>query len=350
MPDNRVDPLVALFRKKSPPFTENIGGNRSLDVGETQVPIGNFLLLSIPLDIALVDKEIPIQGDFILIDRNSTGVAFIKMNSPAVDKFPVAANTMIKNYKVSRIFLSCAAQPGLILNLWYGRGIDFFISEKASAGGSGLTDAELRASPIPVDVTDEVGRLLGVVTDITNPIDVTNFDVALSTRASQATLATLLLDATFIGRINTQGQKAMAASTPVVISNDQSLIPVDERPALLNINVAGAANAIATATLPAPGAGLFHYITHIFIKRVATAALAGGAILSITTTNLAGRQWRTGNQMSITVDTQEGAVLRDQEFTHPLKSAVANTASTIVCPAAGAAVSWHLSIDYFTAP
>lgn len=36
----------------------------------------------------------------------------------------------------------------------------------------------------------------------------------------------LLLDATFTGRINTQGQKTMAASTPVVIASDQSAVPV----------------------------------------------------------------------------------------------------------------------------
>ncbi|HEV8670945.1 MAG TPA: hypothetical protein VGS01_09455, partial [Candidatus Limnocylindria bacterium] len=35
-----------------------------------------------------------------------------------------------------------------------------------------------------------------------------------------------LADATFTGRINTQGQKAMAASTPVVIASDQSALPV----------------------------------------------------------------------------------------------------------------------------
>jgi hypothetical protein len=36
----------------------------------------------------------------------------------------------------------------------------------------------------------------------------------------------LLLDATFTGRINTQGQKTMAASTPVVLASDQSAVPV----------------------------------------------------------------------------------------------------------------------------
>ena len=45
--------------------------------------------------------------------------------------------------------------------------------------------------------------------------------------ATEATLATRLADATFTGRINTQGQKAMAASTPVVLSSDQSPVPIE---------------------------------------------------------------------------------------------------------------------------
>jgi len=46
-----------------------------------------------------------------------------------------------------------------------------------------------------------------------------NLDVALSTR---------LADATFTARINTLGQKAMAASTPVVLASDQTVIPVSD--------------------------------------------------------------------------------------------------------------------------
>lgn len=42
--------------------------------------------------------------------------------------------------------------------------------------------------------------------------------------ATEATLATRLADATFTGRINTFGQKAMAASTPVVLASDQTPI------------------------------------------------------------------------------------------------------------------------------
>jgi|SRR5579864_467648 len=48
-------------------------------------------------------------------------------------------------------------------------------------------------------------------------LDTDNLDVALSTR---------LADTTFTARINTQGQKTMAVSTPVVLASDQSSIPV----------------------------------------------------------------------------------------------------------------------------
>lgn len=46
----------------------------------------------------------------------------------------------------------------------------------------------------------------------------------------------LMLDATFTGRVNTQGQKAMAASTPVVLASDQSAIPVTDNSGSLTID------------------------------------------------------------------------------------------------------------------
>lgn len=114
------------------------------------------------------------------------------------------------------------------------------------------------------------------------------------------------------------------------------------------VAVSPAANAGATITLPAPGAGLFHFVTHLFIARHATAALAGGGTLTITTTNLNGMTWRVGNQASITVAIMQPGVLIDSEFVHPIRSAAANTASTIVLPAPGAAVLWTAWCAYYT--
>jgi len=53
-----------------------------------------------------------------------------------------------------------------------------------------------------------------------------NIDVLLSTRATETTLSTRLAEATFTARINTLGQKAMAASTPVTFASDQSALAV----------------------------------------------------------------------------------------------------------------------------
>jgi len=44
--------------------------------------------------------------------------------------------------------------------------------------------------------------------------------------ATEATLASVLTTAAFEARVNTQGQKLMAASTPVVLASDQSAVPV----------------------------------------------------------------------------------------------------------------------------
>ena len=70
-------------------------------------------------------------------------------------------------------------------------------------------------------------------------------------------------------------------------------------PSNLHITATAAANTAATATLPNPGAGMFHYITHINIVRNATAALAGTATIIHTSTNLPGNPaWSVGNAMA----------------------------------------------------
>lgn len=129
-----------------------------------------------------------------------------------------------------------------------------------------LTDAQLRATAVPV--ADGGGSLTvdGSVSVSNFPavqpvsdnggsltVDNANLDVALSTRATEATALTLLTQANFnarigevqatptantvlgrlkdlfdaiVARLGTLGQKAMASSTPVVIANDQSSVNV----------------------------------------------------------------------------------------------------------------------------
>jgi hypothetical protein len=115
-------------------------------------------------------------------------------------------------------------------------------------------------------------------------------------------------------------------------------------PTTLWVTATAAANAAATASLPAAGAGLYHYITHIDITRNATAILAGGATLIHTTTNLPGSPaWSVGNNM-VAGGTEKDVSI---DFAQPLKSLAANTATTVVAAAAGLAVLGRVNVGYF---
>jgi hypothetical protein len=109
----------------------------------------------------------------------------------------------------------------------------------------------------------------------------------------------------------------------------------------------GAANAAVTLTIPAPPAGQFIYVTRILIARVATAALAGSAVIVVTTTNLPGAlAFSMGNAM--TAGGTDKAV--DETYDMPIKASAAATAVTIVAPAPGAAVLWRITAYYYYAP
>ena len=80
-------------------------------------------------------------------------------------------------------------------------------------GVLGMILAELQAQGI---------TLTAIEADTTTiAADTTSIDAKIDVN-----LSTRLADATFTGRINTLGQKAMAASTPVVIASDQSALPI----------------------------------------------------------------------------------------------------------------------------
>ncbi|MBA3758924.1 MAG: hypothetical protein H0X07_00155 [Gemmatimonadales bacterium] len=111
----------------------------------------------------------------------------------------------------------------------------------------------------------------------------------------------------------------------------------------LAVTATAAANTAVTLTLPAVAAKK-HAITLIDITRTATAALVGSATLVITSTNLPGSMaWSVGNAM-VAGGTQRDIVL---PLVHPIISSVANTATTIVCPAPGLAVLWRVNVLYF---
>ena len=115
----------------------------------------------------------------------------------------------------------------------------------------------------------------------------------------------------------------------------------------ISLTATGVGAAAVTLTIPAPAAGTFHYISYIEISKVATALLTAAATpVLVTTTNLNGNP---------TIDFSAGAelagsaVVRQISPSIPLKSAVAATATTIVCPAT-TAVIWRVSAFWFVGP
>jgi len=137
---------------------------------------------------------------------------------------------------------------------------------------------------------------------------------------------------------------ALVAATRADVNTSGSIMPMP--PSTLAVTTLSAANTATTATLPLV-TGQFHYITAVQVTRTCTAALTGSAALAITSTNLPGSlAWTAGNACAI------GSTNNDVQvsYSSPLKSSVAGTATTVVCPAAGAAVLCRVTVLYFAAP
>ena len=116
------------------------------------------------------------------------------------------------------------------------------------------------------------------------------------------------------------------------------------RAATLTVTATAASGVAATLTLPAVAAQ-FHYITSIAILIYATAARTGAAApVVVTTTNIAGNP-------AFTFETAQAigtnTPVQGYNLATPLKSAVVNTATTIVAPIATAGI-WRITITYFT--
>jgi hypothetical protein len=114
----------------------------------------------------------------------------------------------------------------------------------------------------------------------------------------------------------------------------------------LAVTATGAAAAAVTATLPAPGAGLFHFITAIEISMFYTAAgTAAATPILVTTTNFAAATVFSFDASAAAEGTISRYILTP--FV-PIQSSVANTATTIVCPASTAKI-WRVNVFYYTA-
>jgi hypothetical protein len=110
----------------------------------------------------------------------------------------------------------------------------------------------------------------------------------------------------------------------------------------------GASGAAVTLTLPAPGAGLRHYLTALRIRRFAAATLTAAATpVTITTTNLPGSIAFTVGAEALAQGVAPLEVVED--FAFPLMATAQNTATTVVCPAT-TNVIWRATAWYQVAP
>ena len=118
-------------------------------------------------------------------------------------------------------------------------------------------------------------------------------------------------------------------------------LPVASSASDLGVHGVGAAATAVTITLPAAGAGLFHYIDAIEIVLFSTAARTGSATpVSVTSANLRGYGLTFASAGLI------GSVDRyNLSSDRPMKSAVANTVSTISLPAVTGAL-WRYNVIY----
>ena len=132
----------------------------------------------------------------------------------------------------------------------------------------------------------------------------------------------------------------MPASTNYTAS-ERAFRDVTILPTLKVAQITGTAAAAAKLTLPAPGSGLYHYICGIEISRAATSAVAGSALLSITTTNLNDTTDAFGTPAQGTI-TMSGVAIANETFvigsqTFTWKAARAATGEVTIGASAAAA-------------
>lgn len=119
---------------------------------------------------------------------------------------------------------------------------------------------------------------------------------------------------------------------------------------VISATTLSAANTTVTLTIPVAGAGLFTYLTRVRITNHNTSAtaVAGSAVtLAYTSTNIpTGLAWTEGNALA--AGTSKTVV--DEVLENAIKTTTANTATTIVAPAAGTGVLVRITVYYYTGP
>lgn len=152
----------------------------------------------------------------------------------------------------------------------------------------------------------------------------TSPSIAVTIRAASG-LGALFLNASIPAGSNTIGTVNVTPSTLVVSTS--------------------AAAAAGTATLPAAGAGLFHYITNIMIQRTTSAATTGANSGFVTGGTNHGLVFQLPSDTQAIGFSQTVVNYSPQS---PLRVTAANTATTVTTPTV-TATTYRITVTYFTA-
>lgn len=145
-------------------------------------------------------------------------------------------------------------------------------------------------------------------------------------------------------RVRVSAYTSGSVTVALRASRADYIIYAREVPTTLWVTATGASAAAVTVTLPAAGAGLFHYITKVHLVQFVVAARTAAATpVLATTTNLPGSP-------IFSCDATVGAIgqifLYELQPNTPLKSSVANTATTFVGPATASTI-WRWNVGYY---
>ena len=191
----------------------------------------------------------------------------------------------------------------------------------------------------------------GVINGTTAPAAQPTFTVSILSMGDTGRNNTKISDGLFPWRQATiKPGNTIAATTDTAMVVTQHPNSSIKMTAVTPATILSVANTTATLNIPAPAAGLFHYITRIRITlhNTSATAVAGSAVtLGFTSTNLPGTlAWTDGNALA--AGTSKTVV--DEQLSSAIKATLAATATTIVAPAAGAGVQCRITAYFYTGP
>lgn len=170
-----------------------------------------------------------------------------------------------------------------------------------------------------------------------NPAGFAVFRVRASALTSGTPVVTIRSNPSIANFLRIGSLPALGAGTATI----GTVLPRDSD---LAVTATGTIGTGVTLTLPAAGVGLFHHIGLLELYMFAGALLVAAATpVLVTSTNLPGSPVWDFEANAAAQGTDEPRVYA---FPNPLKSSVANTATTIVAPAT-TSIIWRLTAVYY---